>query len=151
MAKKKQESTMTAKKKNVWDNYVKNYIRMRDCDANGYGQCVSCGKVIHYKDGDAGHYLFKGSTWERIRFEEDNLGLQCKKCNTHLSGNITAWFRRVADKYGYQFASGSDERLRGLCHNKDGSFKPFRWDKEKLQKVKDYYKPRLKKVKERVV
>ena len=42
--------------KNKIDKPFHEFIRRRDVDNNtGMGNCVSCGKSIHFSEGDAGH------------------------------------------------------------------------------------------------
>ena len=54
--------------------------RMKSADDNGYCSCVSCGKNVHWKECDGGHYIPKGSSsyWS---LEECNVWPQCKGCN----------------------------------------------------------------------
>lgn len=56
------------------------YIRERDKDL----PCVSCG-VEKCEEFHAGHYV--ASTYQYLRFNENNVHKQCSRCNTHLRGN----------------------------------------------------------------
>ena len=65
------------------------FIRLRDHDE----PCISCDRFDHeiVEQGrggkwDAGHYRSVGSAPE-LRFTEDNVHKQCKKCNNFQSGN----------------------------------------------------------------
>lgn len=53
---------------------------MKAADDNGMARCVSCNKLVHYKDADGGHWLPKGAS-SRWALEECNVHLQCKGCN----------------------------------------------------------------------
>jgi len=55
-------------------------VRMKAADDNGMANCVTCGKSVHYKDADGGHFIPKGSS-SRWALEECNVHLQCKGCN----------------------------------------------------------------------
>lgn len=57
------------------------YIRLRDMGLN----CISCGQPPKKKN--AGHYFSSGGH-SNVRFDEDNVHLQCEHCNTFLSGNL---------------------------------------------------------------
>jgi hypothetical protein len=57
------------------------YIRLRDEGLN----CISCG--LPPKKKNAGHYFSSGGH-SNVRFDEDNVHLQCEACNTYLSGNL---------------------------------------------------------------
>jgi len=54
--------------------------RVSAADGNGYCTCVSCGDRFHYKDGDGGHFIPKGTS-SRWALELVNLAPQCKGCN----------------------------------------------------------------------
>jgi hypothetical protein len=55
-------------------------VRMKAADDSGMAKCVTCGKSVHYKDADGGHFIPKGSS-SRWALEECNVHLQCKGCN----------------------------------------------------------------------
>lgn len=56
------------------------FIRKRDKDL----PCVSCG-TYKAEEFHAGHYI--ASTFQYLRFNENNVWKQCSRCNTHLRGN----------------------------------------------------------------
>lgn len=66
-------------KASVW-KLASEYNRRKDCDRNGYGQCCSCGKSMHWKDGDAGHFIPK-ARGKAVYFIPTNIHLQCPGCN----------------------------------------------------------------------
>lgn len=47
--------------------------------------CISCENIPKKKN--AGHYFSSGGH-SNVRFDEDNVHLQCEHCNTFLSGNL---------------------------------------------------------------
>jgi hypothetical protein len=57
------------------------WIRHRDKGLN----CISCDKPP--KKANAGHYFSQGGH-SNVRFNEDNVHLQCEHCNSYLSGNL---------------------------------------------------------------
>lgn len=70
------------------------WIRARDA-----GQpCISCGR-FHQGQWHAGHYRSVGSE-PALRFEPDNVHLQCAPCNTHLSGNLIPYRVNLIKKIG---------------------------------------------------
>jgi len=70
------------------------WIRARDA-----GQpCISC-RRHHQGQWHAGHYRSVGSE-PALRFEPDNVHLQCAPCNTHLSGNLIAYRVNLIPKIG---------------------------------------------------
>lgn len=73
-------------------------IRIENSDENGFCECVTCGKIGHYKDMHAGHFV--GSRRNAVLFEERNIHVQCNYCNTYLSGNQEAYSRYMLERYG---------------------------------------------------
>lgn len=66
-------------KGDLWEIFSK-YTRIRDFLK--YGTCISCGKKLpHWKLGDAGHYVAASHCGFGLLFDEQNVNLQCKKCN----------------------------------------------------------------------
>ena len=41
-------------------------VRMKAADENGYCQCVTCGKVGHWKEMDGGHYISRTYTQHKL-------------------------------------------------------------------------------------
>lgn len=105
------------------------WVRARD-----YGQpCISCGRN-HQGQHHAGHYRPAGSNPE-LRFEPDNCHLQCAPCNSHLSGNLTAYRPALIAKIGL-------ERVEWL----EGPHEPKRYRREDYQAIEAEYKAKLKKL-----
>ena len=71
------------------------YIRLRD---NGL-TCVSC--QLPPKKKNAGHYFSSGGH-SNVRFDEDNVHLQCEACNTFLSGNLLNYQIGIEKRIGAQ-------------------------------------------------
>jgi hypothetical protein len=69
-------------------------VRLEEADENGYGYCVTCGKRIHYKEANAGHFR------HGLDFVRDNQHLQCVHCNQWLSGKLDRYTLWMIDKYG---------------------------------------------------
>lgn len=80
------------------DRWFSIYIRLRDSDANGYGRCISCGKLVHYKDADCGHFINRQHM--NTRFDERNCNLQCRSCNRFDEGNNVGYMQGLVKKYG---------------------------------------------------
>ena len=71
------------------------YIRLRDTGL----WCVSCN--LPPKKKNAGHYFSSGGH-SNVRFDEDNVHLQCEACNTFLSGNLLQYQIGIQKKIGAQ-------------------------------------------------
>ena len=115
------------------------YIRYRDTNAEGYGACWTCGKIIHFKDGHCGHFISRRH--KATRWNEQNCGLQCVADNLFNQGKQFEFAREIDKRYG----KGTADKLlllsRGTC--KYGKFeyeqltKYYRDKANELKKLKD--------------
>jgi hypothetical protein len=71
------------------------YVRLRDTGL----WCISCN--LPPKKKNAGHYFSSGGH-SNVRFDEDNVHLQCEACNTFLSGNLLQYQIGIQKKIGAQ-------------------------------------------------
>ena len=85
------EKKLALKTRSEWIQDVQKvfneFIRLRD---NKLG-CISCGVPFMSSavggSYDAGHYQSRGAK-PHLRFVENNVAGQCKRCNRYLSGNV---------------------------------------------------------------
>jgi hypothetical protein len=99
------------------------FIRERD-----QGQlCISCNTIPKKKN--AGHYFSSGGH-SNVRFDEDNVHLQCEHCNTYLSGNLLNY------QIGIEKRIGAEKliELQGKAHIEK------RWSVEELKNIIKKYK-----------
>lgn len=89
---------MTPANKAKLDRVFSEYIRLRDVGANGIGLCISCGKAIHWRQGDAGHYVNRAHM--ATRYDEKNVNLQCRHCNRFREGEMLEYTQGLIQKYG---------------------------------------------------
>ena len=76
-------------------------VRMKAADENGYAGCVTCGRVLHWKDMDGGHFISRTYTAHKLR--EENIHPQCKGCNGFRGGEYQAYTLYMIDTYGREF------------------------------------------------
>lgn len=95
-SKAKRLSIPSLKKK--LDRVFSEYIRLRDVGDNGYGRCISCGKIVFWKEADAGHFVNRSHMG--TRYSERNVNLQCRSCNRFDEGNNIGYTRGLISKYG---------------------------------------------------
>jgi len=105
-AKKGKRTTLQALDRKLWKIFSQ-YIRKRDCP-NGYGTCVTCGKLKPYAEMDAGHFI--GRRHKATKFDERNVAVQCRYCNRFNSGESWAFGQWIDQKYG----AGTAETLYNL-------------------------------------
>lgn len=77
---------------------VNAYVRMRD-----QGQpCISCG-ITYSTVWQAGHFISVGANSSHsIRYNPDNIHLQCVVCNHHKGGNAEGYLPRLVAKIGQE-------------------------------------------------
>ena len=61
------------------DSIFSNYIRLRDADEDGYVICCNCGKRLHWKEAQNGHYVKRRH--QALRWDERNCHAECAECN----------------------------------------------------------------------
>lgn len=108
------------------------YIRLRDSE-DGYGTCISCRKAVQVKGSNAGHYFTRGGH-PAVRYDEDNVHLQCIYCNLRAGGNIAEYSIYLEIKLG-------EERFEALRDRRFGEFKRNRqWYLAMIEKYKQKVK-----------
>lgn len=105
------------------------YIRERDPDV-----CISCG-VTSSSAWQAGHFVSVGAN-RTLRFNEDNIHKQCIHCNMHKGSNALEYRPRLIAKIGL-------ERVEWL----EGWHAPVKMTREAAQEVEQFYKRKLKELK----
>lgn len=105
------------------------WIRVRDAGHS----CISCGR-FHKGQWHAGHYRSVGSE-PALRFEPDNVHLQCAPCNTHLSGNLIPYRANLIKKIGL-------ERVEWL----EGPHVPQKLTIQQIQEMKAFYRAEVRRL-----
>lgn len=90
--------------------------------AAGHG-CISCGKKSAFA-WHAGHYRTTAAA-PQLRFNPDNIWLQCSACNVHKSGNIEAYRAALVELIG-------EERVLTLESNNE----THRYTREELDGIR---------------
>ena len=99
-----------SKLKKELDKWFSLYIRLRDATDEGLCQCITCGKVSHYKKGmQNGHFLSR--RFLATRFDEHNCAPQCVACNMFRGGEQFRFGLAIDSKYG----EGEAEALEFLA------------------------------------
>ena len=89
-----------SKLKKELDKWFSLFIRLRFATKEGLCQCVTCGKVGHYKTGgmQCGH--FQSRRHHATRWNEKNCAVQCISCNCFQQGQQYKFFLYLDGKYG---------------------------------------------------
>ena len=80
------------------DKVFSEYVRLKNSNESGYCQCITCGKINHWKDIDCGHYI--GRKHIATRFSEMNCAPQCTWCNKYMEGQHFKFRQKLVEKHG---------------------------------------------------
>lgn len=124
------------------------YRRYVCADANGYSQCISCGKIGHVTKMDGGHYESRKN--KATELEPDNVWPQCKYCNGPLGGNHVAYRNRLLSRIGFErlqrledmvmASKGSDEAINRLSEADRKAITTKKRDRDYLEIASRYKK-----------
>lgn len=108
------------------------YIKLRDKGK----PCVSC-QAPWKPDFQAGHWK-KAELYSLLKYDERNIHGQCPRCNLFLDGNTQKYADNIANRIGDK---GKEEVNQLAQKEKQTNFK---WDMLELNKIRDYYKEKIK-------
>jgi hypothetical protein len=80
----KSEEDETAALVKKLDEEFSRFIRLRDCNKDGYGKCVTCKHWDHWTKMQCGHFMSRKHM--ATRYEERNCSMQCGGCNGPKKG-----------------------------------------------------------------
>lgn len=89
------------------------FIRKRDT-VKGFGNCISCGKIITFENSDCGHYINRKHM--STRYDEKNCNAQCRACNRFDEGNIQGYRKGLIAKYGENEVDKLEIKKFNTCH-----------------------------------
>ncbi|NCU40899.1 recombinase [Candidatus Saccharibacteria bacterium] len=118
------------------DKVFSQYIRLSESDENGYGNCITCGTNLFWKQAQACHFYTRGRY--PTRWDEDNVHYGCFRCNVLLKGNYINYTRYMLDSYSREFVDELEIK------SQNGTKIPSSELKEKIE----YYTEEVKKLKE---
>lgn len=107
------------------------YIRLRD-SKDGFGNCCTCKKLVHYKEAHAGHFISRRHM--ATKYDERNVALQCVSCNTYNQGQQFLFSKFIDQKYG----AGTSDELLTL------SRKTVKMNLVDIKSLTDLYKQKIK-------
>jgi len=120
--------------------YIQLYVKLLETDKNGYGQCVSCGKMCSWTELQGGHFQPKGRNYNAAAFEEDNIHIQDTICNLTLGGNPAGYSAYMLKEYGQAVI----DEIRALsykyldCNEIDGIARIYKQKCIDLAKTKNF-------------
>jgi len=142
--KKKKQQQNRRDKKEYYDNDRKHQLKLTQKACNEYIRardkgiaCISCGKPddgTHQRH--ASHYRPAGTN-KQLMFNELNIHASCMQCNAIKSGNLVDYRISLVNKIGI-------EKIEWL-ENYQGDYK---YTIEDLKEIREYYKDKIKLLKE---
>lgn len=66
------------------DKYFHRYIRLRDTNKDGRGNCYTCNIPLEFKKTQSGHFINR--SLKATRWDERNVKVQCARCNNWMEG-----------------------------------------------------------------
>jgi hypothetical protein len=103
------------------------YIRTRDKGK----VCISCLKPP--KKVNAGHFFSSGGH-SNVRFDEENVHIQCEHCNSYLSGNLIEYKKNLKKRIGHDKYVLLTQR----------AYIEKKWTREELKELIELYKQKIK-------
>lgn len=115
----------------VFNRYIRERAGMLFCSEI---PCCSCGKVYHWQDLDAGHYIHGCAP---LRFDERNVHPQCTACNRFRHGNGPGYAAYLVKRYGPDIII----ELHNIRQANKAT--PKRWKRSELLALLDEYTRKL--------
>jgi hypothetical protein len=93
------------------DRITSQYIRRKFADHAGNVTCITCGKVLHWKEAHCAHFI--GRSAKATRWLEENLHPACCGCNTYRKEfHMREYTVYMVDMYGRAFVDELREMER---------------------------------------
>jgi hypothetical protein len=124
--KRKSKSKLSTLRRKA-DETFNRYIRQRDGSL-----CISCGRV---GEVDAGHYVAT-SVSSNLRYSEENVNSQCRRCNRFLHGNLGEYSLGLIRKYGPEILEKLHKEKQIICQRTP----------EEYQEIIETYQKKLNKI-----
>jgi hypothetical protein len=108
---KKPKSKTQAQLKKELDTVFSQFIRQKYADKDGNVACFTCGKVMHWKQIQNGHFISR--SYLATRFHEDNCRPQCVGCNVFGGGKPLDFEENLKKQLSPKYV----EELKKLRHS----------------------------------
>lgn len=100
--KRKSKSPTRKLQDELWQE-CRRVIQGRYVLPDGTYRCFTCDKPIEKSNKQLGHFIPNACGGALLRYNLDNLRLQCYYCNINLSGNGSEFYRRLVIENGQAF------------------------------------------------
>lgn len=101
------------------------YVKLRDSNWRGHGNCCSCGKHLEAQTANAhaGHYRHG-----YLDFDAQNINLQCSSCNTFRGGKLDTYSLFLTRTYGNEILETLDKKFHAHKRKHDQTGKKYTVD-----------------------
>ena len=99
--------------KGVCAKLTQKLVRLKAADKNGMVECVTCGKIDHWKGMQGGHFIERGKSATVLM--EENIHPQCPGCNMYRmkqASTVLTYRRYMVDMYGEDFVQELERMSR---------------------------------------
>lgn len=114
------------------DKLFSEYIRKKSIISGGMVECVTCHKLLHWKNAEAGHFIPRGNL--KTRWDERNVHCQCRDCNVFNDGRHLEYENFLIDTYG----------LNILNELNEGRYAPYIMDDVEISEIRKDLRLKLK-------
>lgn len=97
MKKRKKKPTLSALERKL-DTIFSEYIRRKEADAGGTVRCVTCPRVMFWREAHAGHFIKRQH--RAVRWDERNVAPQCPADNVFKGGCQDEFAAHIIRRYG---------------------------------------------------
>lgn len=104
------------------------WVKQRDTAGVG-GNCISCGTWYPAKELQSGHYM--PSTYTILKFNEDNVSIECEKCNCSDTNHLKFYRINLIKKIGLEKVLELENTPLATYH---------KWEREELYDIINRYK-----------
>ena len=124
--------------------------KLEEANDEGMVRCISCGRLMHWKESQGGHYIPRAVKPTEI--DPDNIWPQCPRCNGVLYGNLTDYRFRLVKKIGEERVKRL-ENMKAAYYGDEEAMNALS-DRDRIEvlrkKGKVYYSERLSEIKKRI-
>tara|TARA_B100001094_G_scaffold162653_1_gene157393 strand:- start:2709 stop:3101 length:393 start_codon:yes stop_codon:yes gene_type:complete len=120
-----------SKLKKEIDKYFSLYIRLRYASKDGMVKCFTCNKTSHYKKGmQAGH--FQSRRFLPTRWNEDNVQVQCVKCNMFSQGEQYKFSLNLGEDKSKELEALARSTVKYMRHEYEELLERYKQEVKKL-------------------
>ena len=88
-------------------------VRQENADENGIVRCVTCKVPKRWRSVHLGHFMVRQC--QATRYDRENTGVQCVKCNTFSEGRQYDFGKYLDQKYGEGTAEKMNIKSKMFC------------------------------------